>query len=313
MSIIDLESKIRDRINQRRKQQELLARSADWNRLCSALDVVGDTELALDAYLEQEPIKDIGLCYLQVYGALQLLQTQQDAVAHICDALQIKARNPPKLPHIREIRSNSVAHPAARKEERVTISNFIVRSSLNQYGFTLATVYSDGPRYSQVGVSIPKLIAEQRTAIQSVLEEILMKMDEYESQHRKTHRDKKLQEVFPQTLSYYFSKIYEAVENPQTFPLGAMHVKLLSECIKSLKQRLKDRGEWGIHDSINYEYELLEYPLEELEAFFEKRSTKLNSKDAHIFSAFIQMQFNSLQRIAAELDEEYAKNPSEDT
>ncbi|NKC12655.1 MAG: hypothetical protein GKR94_10770 [Gammaproteobacteria bacterium] len=71
--IAQLEGAIRDRINKRRLQSLLLEHTEDWNVLCSALDVIGDTELALDAYLGHSPIQDIGLQYLHVYGALQLL------------------------------------------------------------------------------------------------------------------------------------------------------------------------------------------------------------------------------------------------
>ena len=311
MSIAELESKIRDRINRGRKQHELLGRSADWNKLCSALDIVGDTELAFDSYLKQSHIEDAGLCYLQVYGALQLLQTQQDAVAHICSALGIKARNSPKLPHIREIRSNSVAHPAAQKEDKTTKSNFIVRTSLTQHGFTLMTVYSDETPYSQSHVSIPSLVAEQREALRGVLEEVLAKMDEAEMKHRSEHRDEKLQGVFPDVLPYYFSKIFEAIHSSTYFPIGGMHVDLVAECLTRLKQLLEKRGEWGIYDSVNYEYELLEYPLVELKSFFADRVTsKLNAKDAYIFCAFVCEQLKTLQQIARELDDEYAKSPA---
>jgi hypothetical protein len=152
----------------------LLSRSADWNTLCSALDIVGDTELAFDSYLKQSRIEDAGLCYLQVYGVLQLLQTQQDAVADIGSALGIKAHNSPKLPHVRQIRSNSVAHPAAQKEDKTTKSHFIVRSSLTQHGFELMAVYSGQTAYRQSHASIPSLVAEQRKALRGVLEEVLV-------------------------------------------------------------------------------------------------------------------------------------------
>lgn len=313
MSIAELESKVRDRINRRRKLHQLLSRSSDWNKLCSALDVVGDTELALDAYLKQPSVDDIGLCYLHVYGALQLLQTQQDAVAHICNALGIKARSSPKLPHIREIRSNSVAHPAEQKENKTTKSNFIVRSSVNQYGFTLMTVYSDETPYSQSHISIPSLVAEQHDALRGVLEDVLAKMDKAEMEHRSEHRDEKLQHVFPDALSYYFSKITEAIHSPTYFPIGGMHVDLVSECLTRLKHLLEKRGEWGIYDSVNYEYELLEYPLAELKSFFTNRAaSKLNAKDAYILCAFVREQIKTLKQIAREIDDEYAKNSAEE-
>jgi hypothetical protein len=313
MSIAELESKVRDRINRGRKQHGLLGRSADWNKLCSALDIVGDTELAFDSYLKQPHVEDTGLCYLHVYGALQLLQTQQDAVAHICNALGIKAQSSPKLPHIREIRSSSVAHPAAQKEDKTTKSNFIVRSSVSQHGFTLMTVYSDETPYSQSHISIPSLVAEQRNALRGVLEEVLARMDEAEMKHRSEHRDEKLQRVFPDMLPYYFSKIFEAIHSSTYFPMGGMHVDLVAECLTRLKQLLEKRGEWRIYDSVNYEYELLEYPLAKLKSFFTNRAaSKLNAKDAYIFCAFIREQLKTLQQIAREIDDEYAKNPAEE-
>jgi hypothetical protein len=313
MSIAELEKQIRDRINGGRKQHELLARSADWNKLCSALDIVGDTELALDSYLSQSHVDDPGLCYLHVYGALQLLQTQQEAVRHICDALGIAARTSPKLPHIREIRSSSVAHPAKQKEDKTLKSNFIVRSSLSHHGFTLMTVYSDETRYSQRHISIPSLVTEQRDTLRGVLHEVIAKMDEDEMKHRSEHRGEKLQLVFPSTLSYYFSKIFEAIDNSAYFPVGDMHVDLIAECVTRLKQLLEKRGEWGIYDSVSYEYELLEYPIAELKSFFTNRTSKLNAKDAYIFCVFIRSQVEALQQIASEIDDAYAQNHTEGT
>lgn len=313
MSIAELETKIRDRINRRRKQHELLGRSADWNMLCSALDIVGDTELALDSYLKQPHIDDTGLCYLYVYGALQRLQTQQDAVDEICTALDIKTQRSPKIPHIRSIRSSSVAHPVAQKEKKRIKSNFIVRNSLSQHGFTLVTVYSDGTPYSRSLIDIPSLVAEQRKVLRVVLEEVLAKMDEAEMKHRSEHREEKLENVFPDTLSYYFSKIFEAIHSPDYFPTGRMHVDLVAECLTRFKDLLEKRGEWGIYDSVNYQYELLEYPLEELKSFFTNRAaSKLNDKDAYIFCAFVREQLKTLQQIAREIDDEYAKNPAEE-
>jgi len=63
-SISELETEIRDFINRGRRQQELLADPASWNTLCSALDVIGDTELALEAYAKWEHRCEIGERYL---------------------------------------------------------------------------------------------------------------------------------------------------------------------------------------------------------------------------------------------------------
>jgi hypothetical protein len=175
------------------------------------------------------------------------------------------------------------------------------------------TVYSNETPYSQRHISIPSLVAEQRSALRGVLEEVLAKMDEAEMKHRSEHRDEKLRDVFPDTLTYYFSKIFEAIHSSTYFPLGEMQVDLVWKCLISLKELLEKRGEWGIYDSVNYEYELLEYPLGELKSFFTNRAaSKLNEKDAYIFCAFIRERLKTLQQIASEIDDEYLKHPAEE-
>jgi len=311
--IHDLETKIRDRINARRKQHELLSRSADWNRLCSALDVVGDTELGLDSYLAHPLVEDAGVRYLHVYGALQLLQTQQEAAAEICAALQIKPAASPKVPLVRELRSSSVGHPTRQQEDKRRKSNFIVRATLSQQGFTLFTI-TDGewPHVERV-VNIPKLIDMQHVALAKTLDEVIATLDDAEMKHRELHRSKKLAACFPDTLGYYFGKIFEAIHSPEYLSLGKIHVDLVSECLSGMKSLLQERGGWGINDSIDYEYELLAYPLERLAGFFDdNRASSLNDKDAFIFCAFVQHRIETLRHIAEEIDAEYERMPAGD-
>jgi hypothetical protein len=125
--------------------------------------------------------------------------------------------------------------------------------------------------------------------------------------HREKFRDEKVADCFPPTLTYYFSKIFEGIHSPHVYPLGAMHVDLVSDCLVRMKELLEKRGEWGIHDPVTYEYELLGYPLVELKAFFTDRSSStLNDQDAYIFCSFIREQFTTLERIAKEFDDKYA-------
>lgn len=312
ISVAELEYRIRDRINARRKQHELLSCEADWNRLCSALDVIGDTELGLDAYLSHPVVEDTGIRYLHVYGGLQLLQAQQDAVAEICAALQIKPKASPKVPLVREVRSSAIAHPTRQQENNRSKSNFIVRATMSQYNFTLFTVVEDEWPHTERNVSIPKLIALQREALAATLVEVIAVLDEAEMKHREQHKNEKLSDCFPETLSYYFSKIFEGIHSPRTYPLGKMHIDLVVDCLAKMRTMLDKRGEWGIYDSVDYEYELLEYPLAQLQTFFvDRTSSKLNDKDAYIFCAFVREQIKTLIQIAREIDETYESSPCE--
>lgn len=312
-TIPELERKVRDRINRSRTQHQLLGRREDWNKLCSALDIVGDTEQALDAYLTQPGSATTGVCYLHVYGALQALQLQQDAVEHICQALRIAPKVSPKLPHIREIRSSAAGHPAMQKEKKAVKSSGIVQTSLSQHGFTLTTSYSDGRPYSRRHVDVRKLAAEQRAVLRDVLTDVVHKLDEAEMKHRAEHRDEKLGAVFPETLSYGFEKMFAAISGSEPVAFGAAYVERVSDILADFRQRLEKRGEWGLHEGVAYHYDLLQYPVAELKTFLsDSAPSELNEKDAYIFCSFIREEMKNLQEIAREIDEQYAEDPADE-
>lgn len=310
MKISEYEELIREFINQPRKQAGLLKNREAWNILCSALDVIGDTELAIDAYLDKSKIDSHGESYLVVYGALQVLQVQQDAIANLCSALSLALTLPNELDYIRIARNEAVGHPTRHKEKKVIKSSFIVRHSLSGTGFSLMTVFSDGRPYEHRYIDIPKLIDTQRKHLDLVLEKVIEKLRKEELEHRERHMKERLQDNFPDTLGYYFSKIFEAADDPSFFPLGKLHIELIEKCTAEFRQGLEKRGEWGAYSSINYLYELLEYPIKELKIFFsEKGKSKLNSKDVYIFTEFVRNQMKELEDIAKEIDADYASKP----
>jgi hypothetical protein len=62
-----------------------------------ALDMIGDTQLAIDSHNQLNSIKGDGASYLIVYSILQTLLLQQDAAKHIGGALGIKVKLPKPL------------------------------------------------------------------------------------------------------------------------------------------------------------------------------------------------------------------------
>ena len=168
-SISELQGEVRDFINRPRKQTRLLSDLASWNMLCSALDVIGDTELALDSYLNWKPQEEDGEKYLLVYGALQVMEVQQDAVKHLSESLSIPYARPKELANIRMIRSDSIGHPIRGAESKVSKSSFIQRFGLDQRAFTLLTVYSDRRDYRHQYINVLDLLTIQRQFIEHQL------------------------------------------------------------------------------------------------------------------------------------------------
>lgn len=308
MTVHKLEERIREFINSGRRQAALLKDSAEWNKLCSSLDVIDDTQLALEAHPQLNDIKGDGASYIIVYGVLQTLLLQQDAAKHIGDALGIKVKLPKPLEDIRVIRNSAAGHPTHQKEKGLSKSSFITRMSISSSGFQLMTVYSGDKEYEFHHVSIPSLIDIQEKYITEVLNMVTTELERQEVKHRSKHKNKKLIDIFPHALSYHIGKILESTYSPDRFPLGDANLKMVFSCIEDFKHELTARDEWDVYDSINYHYELIEYPLSRLKEYFNNNDL-MNEKDTYIFASFVSEQLEELKQIANELDEKYESGP----
>ena len=90
-----------------------------------------------------------------------------------------------------------------------------------------------------------------------------------------------------------------------------MHVKLVKGIVDNLRKALQERGiEIDTYDSIKYLYELIEYPLSELELHFNdliaNQDSRINEKSAYIFTYFIKEHLSQLKEIVKEIDSEYS-------
>ncbi len=309
-SIDELEQQIRAFINNPRKRHTLMQDTAAWNLLCSCLDTLGDTELAIRAYKQSHKPPTVADLYLLVYGVLQALFIQQDAVENLCQALVIDYVPDKLLKDIRDIRNDSTGHPSKRGSGKGHAYNFIGRSSLTKEGFDLMTTCPDNRRPLFRHISIESIIKNQRDVIQKVLTEVLRKLKAEEANHRAKYLDQKLEDIFPSTLGHYFAKIGDAIDGSKPREFGAMHIHLVTEVIKAFKERLKEREILQAYDSVVYLINLIEYPIQELTMYFtDATHNYLNARSAHIFVFFIDKHIEELKSIAKEIDEDYGKEP----
>jgi hypothetical protein len=312
-SIGELEQQIRDFINNPRKRHALMQDIAAWKMLCSCLDTVGDTELAIRAYEQSGTPPTVGDLYLLVYGVLQALFIQQDAVKNLCQALAIHYEPDKLLKEIRDIRNDSAGHPTKRRDGKWLTYNSISRSSLTKEGFALMTTYSDKnrrPLFRHRSIEPLTLIKTQREVIQKDLTDVLTKLRTEEANHRAKYRDQKLQNIFPSMPINYLAKIYDAIDGRIPWEFGAMHIELVAKVIEAFKERLKERGILQAYDSVVDLINLIDYPIQELTTYFtDAANTSLSEKSAHIFVFFIDKHIEELKIIAKEIDEHYRKEP----
>ena len=308
-------SEIRDKINEPRKQHALLQDHALWMMLCSSLDVIEDTDCGLEAFLTTDVhnLND-GNKYVYVYGTLQVLFVQQDAVEHFRQALgmeyNLACDDKSVLMEIRNIRNNSIGHPTKSDRQTPIAFNFISRITIGNQGFTLATAYDDGTHTCHKDVNIPNLIAKQRAVLSGVLRDAIETLRREAMEHQQRFAGKKLADAFPPTLDNYWGKIFEETSRKYGIAkLGGANVDCILGCIERFKTELAERGILGAYEGLTYNLELADYPLQELRKYFHSPDkTHINEKDAYIFADFAKRQVQVLLESAEELDEEYSQD-----
>ncbi|NLW30437.1 MAG: hypothetical protein GXY77_03170 [Fibrobacter sp.] len=303
-NISNLENRLRDLINSHRLKFILLKNHENWNSLCSSLDLIEDTQIAIESYSYFKDLSDAGATYLVIYGILQTLLLQQNSVKNIAEAIGLNYKLPKELNKIRIIRNSAAGHPEKEVEKGIKKSSFIIRASVSPLGFEMLTSYSNlNEEYHSV--SIIDLIKIQNDFINQVLVDIVNELERQVMAHRKKHAGLKLVDIFPTTLNYHIGKISEAVHRNDRFDLGIVNIQTINNAIEDLKIELTNRGIWGAYDSIDYHYEYIEYALNRILGYFNSDSN-LNQKDAYVFSKFLNEQLISLKDIVKEIDDEYA-------
>jgi hypothetical protein len=311
--IRDLEVQIRDYINHYRNNHVLVQDLVKWNILCSSLDVVGDTELAIEDYKHLDGGQGDGFNYLAVYGILQVIYVQQDAVRHILESLDVplKLIDPGLLKdtlYVRSIRNKATGHPSKHgKGKQPLSSHFISRISLSLAGFTLMS--AEGARTQFNNISISDLLQKQEAGTTHALEIVVEELRKREEAHKMKFKGKTMVSMFPSTLGYYFEKVYEGTlgKSGGRWQFGGMHVGILIELVAKLREAFTERAVLPANDPTECALVDTEYALGKLKGYYDSASENyLNDKDAYIFTTYVESQFEQLKTLAAETDEDLA-------
>jgi len=134
----ELISRIRDHISRTQKRIKLLENQKKWLQLTSSLDVLADSTCAIVYYCETKYPVTVGGQYLFIYGLLQALYLQQDAIKGIAFALFDEnidfKKDFPDAYAAREFRNDVVGHPTNRTAGKEFV--YLVQSSLGKTEFS---------------------------------------------------------------------------------------------------------------------------------------------------------------------------------
>ncbi|MDY3554417.1 hypothetical protein R5W24_003539 [Gemmata sp. JC717] len=167
----EVERRLRDVVNRSAIQDRLMLNKRGWEQLCASMDVIGDTDLAVEAFLNS-PVgeRDYGLLYLHAYGLLQALFVQQDAVEHAAEAIGVPYTPDAALATIRNVRNDIVGHPTKRGRRPESFG--IVRISLSTEEFRMFSFDLSRPNNFQ-SVRFRELIDAQRVAVVAAIEQMI--------------------------------------------------------------------------------------------------------------------------------------------
>lgn len=170
-----------------------------WALFCTCLDTLGDTQSAIEAFKETSKEANKSELYLRVYGALQAMFVQQDALHNLAELLGISVdiKTDPCVKSIRDVRNNIVGHPTARGPEK---RRYSYRISQHTLGATRFEALEIDPQCDPkiIEVNVYELTMRNERLLTRFLENIIAHVRLQWIDHAKKFRRKLLACIIPQ-------------------------------------------------------------------------------------------------------------------
>ncbi len=146
-------------------------------RIEVCLDTIGDTLMGVKDYLNSDIKYGSGFNYLCIYGVLQMLFVQQDAVGHLYGCLRDGYAPQEELTQIRNVRNLIVGHPTDKKINKISHYAEIIRMTLEKYSFT-SLVEDEKGNFESKNYDVIDLIKTQFFHVNNELENIKKIMED---------------------------------------------------------------------------------------------------------------------------------------
>lgn len=297
--------RVRDFINKPRRQYSLIKNLKAWNQLCASMDAIEYSNHAVDAYIAGDSPEDPGERYLRLFGLMQALVIQQDAIKHLYEALSYADPlcSVEKLKEIRNIRHDCAGHPTKQWSGRAHFTFEVEKSKFKIISYKAAE------RHVFREIETLALAQEQQRIISGVLDSLINIFQEEEQRHKDKFKMIKLANLLD--VGYPIEKIMNAIERPEHLGLGPIHLSELTRKLGSFEKALAERGiNIDTYDPIRWLVGDLRYIVSEFERYFEAlkggQEARLSKKDAELFWYSLDKKFVELVELAQELDAEYS-------
>lgn len=296
---------IREFINHPWKQNLLLKDNVRWDQLCASMDVIEDTQIAIEYYKKLEDFDAYKGGYLFLYGLLQAFFLQQDALNHLSIALFEKKINfkkdYPDLYVIRELRNDAIGHPTNRN--RGNSFHYISQISISKNSFTLASYFPKSTKSESREIMVKDLEIQQEKNAIKILNDVINLLEQELISHRAKFKNSKLKDIVPQVLFYSISKIYEGIYS--NYPLAKMKFDIIIEAYEKIKKGINERyGSYEVLPGVKDVFDKLDHIVTKLQDWFSKNNIYQN-KDAEIFVDALKNRFKELIEMLDGIDDEF--------
>jgi hypothetical protein len=304
-SVEQVEQRIRDIVSSPRRSSHLRQDATAWHQLCASLDAIGDTQLAVRAYLD-EPRGDTvhdGWAYLIVHGVLQVLYVQQDAARTLSRSLKMEWKLPDELDAVRDVRNLAIGHPTTANGGAVTIS----RPSLSTAGFMMLVYPKDGGRPEFKGVGIADLVQRQMAEMAALLGRVLERLVEDEREHRRAFQNRRLADLGP--VGYMVEKVGEGLRDANAQAFAVAGLQSIQRTIAATREAMEERGIVECYaDSVGSTLNELALVIDRIGRRLDGHLPEWEDGDVEVYRYYLQAKLDELREVLEEIDEDYASD-----
>ena len=172
--------KIREHVNHPWKRELIFTDRVKWDKICSCMDVLEDTQLAIDSFFNLPDFSGYNGGYLYLYGLLQAFFLQQDSTNHLSQALFGKPidwkGDYPDIFLVRDLRNDATGHPTSRNNDQSF--HYIARYSVSKQSFKLASYFPKQGKSLHRDFDLIALKSKHEKSICDLLDKVIQLLEE---------------------------------------------------------------------------------------------------------------------------------------
>ena len=272
----------------------------DWSKLWTAVDNLEDTQLAIDEYASLK-----NFSRLAVYGLLQSMYVQQDAISHLEKAINIPIpdwkKDYPGLSNIRDIRNETIGHPISEKGLYTSISH---TDNLNVLDYGVWS--KDG--FQHKNIDLKDIVNTQHNLLIKEIERVMEKINTDEELHRQNFKDKSLLSLLAST-GYHIQKLWSFEKSRE---YAQVNFDSLKSIYKNFKEEIKKRFKIDKVDEQGVQIPGLILVIQHVDKILPRiekmvpMDDNVDQLDLDVYVESLDKSFDNLRKMAKEIDDEFA-------